>query len=283
MDNILPHFMIIGAQKCGTTSLHNYLNSSQQIYFPKYPQELHYFDDEHNYSKGIGWYLSHFSEAKQNQLIAQTSPFYLFNPLCPERIYQMSPSIKLIVILRDPIERAYSHYLHQVKKNTETMSFEDAILFENKRIQQDYNSYRRYSYVERGRYFTQLERYRKLFGKDNILVLQTEEMFINTVDTVKKCFKFLKINYDINEKYLTKVYNSSKVPRIMIMNNISNKVSDKMPILSSIINSINLKNEKPHFNNIKIKKYIKNKLYDEVIKVSNKYDINLMYWNNFNE
>ena len=120
-----PNFLIIGAQRCGTTSLYNYLIQHPQI-VPSSKKEVHFFDL--NFHLGQSWYEKHFPEVSDNILTGEASPYYIFHPLCPKRIFDYDPSVKLIVILRNPIDRAYSHYRHIVRLGHEPLKFEDALI-----------------------------------------------------------------------------------------------------------------------------------------------------------
>ena len=138
----LPNFLIIGAQRCGTTTLYNQLVSHPDI-SPATTKELHYFDI--NFSKGIQWYKEQFNDER---IIGEASPYYIFHPLCPKRIFDIIPEVKIIVLLRNPVERAYSHYWHEIRLGKENLSFEDAISEESSRIKNE--SKKRSSY--RGSY-----------------------------------------------------------------------------------------------------------------------------------
>src|SRR5579885_2674785 len=128
---LLPDFIIIGTQRGGTTSLYAYLGQHPQI-APAVIKEVHFFDN--NYERGVGWYRTQFpfliekSIAKnigqQNFITGEASPYYLFHPHVPERAAKVVPGAKLIVLLRNPIDRAYSHYYHEVELGHEKLSFE---------------------------------------------------------------------------------------------------------------------------------------------------------------
>src|SRR5690606_33886153 len=118
----LPDFIIVGAQKAGTTSLFHYLSEHPQIISP-YKKEVHYFDGGLNpeidtFKKGEKWYRSNFPRKPKSKSIKtfEASPLYLFNPLAPQRIKDLLPNVKLIILLRDPVERAISQYHHENKK-----------------------------------------------------------------------------------------------------------------------------------------------------------------------
>ncbi|HUE84637.1 MAG TPA: sulfotransferase [Vicinamibacterales bacterium] len=128
----LPTFLIGGAQKSGTTTLHHYLSAHPDIFIPRRPQELHFFDFDPNYVRGVHWYASHFTSATPaHRAIGQTSPLYLYAPDAPERIAALLPDVKLIFIRRNPVDRAFSHYWHAIKKGRKTLDFETALAMED--------------------------------------------------------------------------------------------------------------------------------------------------------
>ena len=143
---MLPTFLIVGAQKSGTTSLVHYLAAHPQVYARI--DEVHFFD--RNYERGLDWYSSQFEDAV---VVGESSPEYMFRPEVPPRVAADLPGVKLVAILRDPVDRAYSHYWHNRTRGHEPLSFEAALDAEADREPD------RYGYVARGRYHEQLERF----------------------------------------------------------------------------------------------------------------------------
>lgn len=201
----LPHFIIIGAMKAGTTSLYSYLIQHPQI-LPSNKKEIHYFDA--NYEMGTLWYRSHFphqSKIKEGIITGEASPYYLFHPFAPKRIFQLLPDVKLIIILRNPVDRAISHYFHEVRAKTEDMPIEKAIAIEEKRIEPDLKKmqaneyyygkiYQRHSYKKRGVYIDQLLNYMNYFSKEQVLILSSEDFFESPREILKEVFGFLNVN-----------------------------------------------------------------------------------------
>jgi hypothetical protein len=199
---MMPDFLIIGAQKCGTTSLYYYLTQHPDI-VPATQKEVHFFDL--NFHKGIEWYQAQFPlKTNPQQLTGESSPYYVFHPCVPRRIYQLFPNIKLIVLLRDPITRAWSHYHHEVRLGFENLSFEQAIKKESERlngevekllINETYYSFnhQHYTYLARGIYSEQLERWMSYFPQQQCLILKSEEFYKNPAQTLKQVFKFLEV------------------------------------------------------------------------------------------
>jgi hypothetical protein len=212
-DNVrgaLPDFLIIGAQKAGTTSLYQYLVRHPDIESATV-KEVHFFDLK--YGKGLAWYSRFFpSEGRRQARLAQTkelvtgeaTPYYLFHPHVPERVARSLPGIKLIVLLRNPIDRAYSHYHHAVRHGFESLDFEQAIASETDRLAPEierlttddsYHSFvhQRNSYLARGRYIEQLERWAAYFSREAMLILEAEAFFADPGAGVSSVHAFLKV------------------------------------------------------------------------------------------
>jgi hypothetical protein len=190
-DRVLPSFIIIGVQKGGTSSLFNYLLQHPNI-LPGYKKEVKFFDG--NYYKGLDWYRYNFPlKTQMSDPMARTgeaSPSYVFHPLVPERIKEALPNIKLVLLLRNPVARAYSHYQGNLRKGQEELTFEEAIEQEKSRLHgereaiiadQHYPMYRYlvYSYLSRGVYIDQIKNWLKSFPRDQILIQKSEDLFSN--------------------------------------------------------------------------------------------------------
>ena len=195
-----PDFIVIGAQKCGTTSLYRYLAGHPRV-LPAAEKQLDFFAHD-AYRRGTGWYLSRFPERKPGVLCGEASPYYMPHPHAAGRIREFDPKVRLVAILRNPVDRAYSHYQHQVRNHREPLPFEEALAAEEGRIGEEllrmladggYNSktHRRHSYLSRGRYAEQLERWFSLFPKEQVLVLNSEAMFENPCTTLEEVTRFL--------------------------------------------------------------------------------------------
>jgi hypothetical protein len=202
----LPDFVVIGAQKCGTSFLYRLLVQHPDVK-PAFVKEVHYFDL--NFGKGDSWYRSRFPlqvRKKRTYITGESSPYYLFHPHAPRRAATVIPEAKLIVLLRNPVDRAYSHYQHQVARvwgeGHETLTFEEAIEAEERRLagelekllrneQYDSRNYRSYSYLSRGIYIDQIAAWLRFFDRDQMLILRSEDLFINAGGTLKTLLDFL--------------------------------------------------------------------------------------------
>jgi len=202
----LIDFIIIGAQRCGITSLYNYLISHPNV-SPALNNEVHFFDI--HYNKGIDWYWKQFPllqekpNSDEKSLTGESTPYYLFHPLAAKRIFKHLPKIKLILQLRNPVDRAYSHYNHAVRVGNESLSFDEAIKQEPERLRneeekiyQDQYSFnhQKLSYLSRGAYAEQLERYLELFKKEQMLILKSEDFFASPQQILNRVFSFLGIS-----------------------------------------------------------------------------------------
>ncbi|KGD61205.1 sulfotransferase [Alcanivorax jadensis T9] len=216
-----PDFIIVGAQKSGTSSLFNYLNKSPEM-IGSTIKELHYFDREDNFKKGDVWYESHFLRMPGKKgLFFEASPSYLARECVPQRIASYKSDIKIIVLLREPISRAYSawnmyRYLSEEGKIPASTrkdhigrsespvysvffkngcpSFSDYIDYELDLIKQG-DGDEEPSVLRRGIYKPQLERYARIFGRENMLVIGFNELKVDSEAVVKKCHDFLGVPY----------------------------------------------------------------------------------------
>jgi hypothetical protein len=209
---LLPSYLIIGAQRAGTTSLHRYLIQHPAVATTLRTKGVHFFDT--NYGRGIDWYASRFPTRLYGWYVrrrhgaelrtGEASPYYLFHPQVPYRVARHLPDVKLIVLLRDPVVRAYSQYQHEVSRGFETLSFEEAIRAEPERLAGEherllaepfYNSYhhQHHSYLARGRYDEQLATWRSLFPDEQLLVLTSERFFAEPHRTFQRVLDFLEL------------------------------------------------------------------------------------------
>ena len=202
----LPDYIIIGAAKAGTTSLYNYLCLHPDV-LPAYKKEVHYFD--YNYNKGQQWYRSHFPLKKQLEpaggarvITGEATPYYMFHPLVPKRLAEVLPNTKLICMLRNPVDRALSSYYNQHRMGFEKLYFKEAFEQESERLEgeeeliikdQDYFSYNHkyYSYIQRGVYVNQLERWFQYFPKESLQVIASEQFYQKPDQVYQEVTEFL--------------------------------------------------------------------------------------------
>lgn len=192
---LLPDFLIIGAQRCGTTSMFKTVAQHPAVAVPFLRKGVHYFDM--SYGSGMRWYRGHFPVAATSRarrrsgpgpVTGESSPFYSFHPLAAERIARDLPDARLIMLLRDPVERAYSAHSHELARGFETEPFERAIELEDSRLAGErermiadptYVSHdlQHHGYLARGRYVEQLRRISAAVGRERLLVLDAQDFF----------------------------------------------------------------------------------------------------------
>ncbi len=208
---VLPDFIILGEMRAGTTSLYRYLAEHPQV-LPAWEKELHYFD--RLYSNGVAWYCAHFPMRTAMQwhrlmhggraLTFEATPDYLIYPDTARRIAGVVPRAKLIALVRNPVDRAYSHYQFNIRFEGERHTFEQAVKREPKRLDgereklqsdPDYRSrkLRRYSYTSRGVYVDNLLAYERYVAREQMLVIKSEDFFNKTQETYDRVLEFLEL------------------------------------------------------------------------------------------
>ncbi len=203
----LPDFLIIGAMKAGTTSLYHNIVKHPKI-VPALWKEIYFFDSR--YSKGLDWYRVHFSLRSQKRLgglsriTGEASPSYLYHPHAARRVHEHLPDVRLIVLLRNPVERAYSHYHHEIRRGGETRSFEEAIEQEEAslsgeldKIMKDEHyysrNYMRRSYLNRGIYIDQLKTWMNYFDREQFLILKSGDFYKDPPSILRRVYGFLDL------------------------------------------------------------------------------------------
>ena len=210
---IMPSFLIIGAKKCGTTSLFRYLCQHPNVGAPTW-KEISYFNIHFN--RGNLWYKSFFpmslSKPKPQHLITgEATASYICDPQAAQRIVATLPEVKLIALLRNPVDRAYSHYHHSKRIGREKLSFEDAIAQEKLRVEQIERESRElglksspayhYTYLASGMYAEQLTNWLKIFDRQQLLILKSEDFFDRPEAVFKQVLDYLKLPDWTPKKY----------------------------------------------------------------------------------
>lgn len=207
----LPDFVIIGAMRAGTSTLYRYLRYHPQTKGCP-PYEVHFFDRVPD--KGVNWYRAHFpfefqlkgKDGRRVFITGEKTPTYLSDPYVPERVKKIIPEAKFIVLLRNPVDRAYSHYQWSVRRGYETLSFEKALEEEERRLQEleerlkteelwRQPGYRWFSYKTRGRYAEQLRTWFRYFPKEQFLILRSEDFYKDTPTIFGRILSFLGLDY----------------------------------------------------------------------------------------
>lgn len=210
----LPDFMIIGTKRGGTTSMFNYLLAHPNV-DPLFPSAanikgIHFFDRK--FRKGSAWYRSHFptvlsrslTRRRGPRIVGEASPYYLASPGAPRRARKLVPGAKLIVLLRNPVERAYSHYKERRRNGVERLSIKDAIRREEERLagemermldNPDYVSFahEHYSYVSQGIYLPQIQAWMAEYPHNQFFIIRSEDLFENPGKQYQQILRFLRL------------------------------------------------------------------------------------------
>lgn len=205
VKNLLPNFFIAGAAKCGTSSLDRYLGQHPQIFIPP-KKEAHYFsipsfpiefkgpgdDGMNRYTiREKEAYFELFTGAEGYQAVGESSVFYLYYPGTAERIHRENPDAKIIILLRNPVDRAFSAYMHLVRDEREGLSFEHGLEQEEKRKRMDFEPM--WLYKELGLYANQVRHYFEVFGPNQVKVILFEEFIRDTEAMVAEVLEFLGV------------------------------------------------------------------------------------------
>jgi len=205
----LPNYLIAGTQRGGTTTLHHWLAGHPGVLPARLTKGVHWFDTA--FGRSEAWYRSHFPSRRVHAaaarrlgyepVVGEGSPYYMFHPFAPARIASVLPDPRLLVVLRDPIERAWSQYHHETARGFEDLPFEAALEAEASRLAGEAErledpratspSHQHHSYEARGRYAEQIERMWRAVGRDRVLVLFSEDLSGDPVGTMTTVHRFL--------------------------------------------------------------------------------------------
>jgi Sulfotransferase family len=182
---VLPNFLLIGAMKAGTTSLHRYLRAHPQVFMPE-EKELHFFVAERNWGRGRAWYEAQFAEAASAVAVGEASPTYSMHPWfsgVADRVAELLPDVRLVYCVRHPIERIRSHYLHELEKGRERAPIDQALAADPR-------------YLNTSRYAMQLGQYLARFPAEQILIITAEQLRHDRTATVRRVLTFLGVDPD---------------------------------------------------------------------------------------
>lgn len=203
-----PGFLVIGGQRCGTTTMFRLLTEHPDIRRPVVSKGIGYFDV--NYDRGPKWYAGHFPlrnlpPANRRAIAFESSGYYSFHPLAAERIAADLPDVKLIMLVRDPVERAFSAYKHEYRRGFETESFERALELEPERLAGEVermiadptyqsNAHRHHAYVGRGMYADQLDRLTTVVDPSRVHVVDADAFFDDPVASFSELISWLGLS-----------------------------------------------------------------------------------------
>lgn len=207
-----PTFIIIGAQRAGTTSLYRYL-TAHPLVLPAAWKEVHYFD--RSYQRGAAWYRGHFPFVLESKdgwhfhragaITGEASPEYLFDPRVPERVRRDLPGVKLIALLRNPVDRAISHFAMESSMRRTELSLEEALRRESEGLPRDIQrpptearnqgapSLHLFSYLARGVYVDQVLAWKRHFPREQLLVINSDEFFADPAATMGRVWRFIDL------------------------------------------------------------------------------------------
>lgn len=206
-------FIGVGAQKSGTSWIYACLYEHPQICAPI--KEIHFFSRERNWSKGIDWYLNKFNSCKTGLLKGEFSTSYLYDENSAARIKKHFPKAKIILSLRNPVNRAFSQYRNAIKAGeiSKDTSTEEAIEKDK-------------SIIEQGLYYGQIKRYLDIFGKERILVLIYEDSKKNPAEFIKSIYKFLNIDENFVPSMLHRSVNTARTPRHVVVDRYMTRIAE---------------------------------------------------------
>jgi Sulfotransferase domain len=200
----LPSYFVVGAKRAGTTSFDAYVGAHPNVESPLATKGTRYFDV--NFDQGWSWFVRHFPlrthidklarRTGVRPIIGDTSPYYCFHPEAMARIADRFPEARLIFLLRNPVERTWSHYNHEVRKGNENLTIHEALDAEDSRLHHPdltFRAYahRHYSYLSRSQYAAQIQSILDYFPRDQLLLLKSEDLFERPDEIMAKAFSFL--------------------------------------------------------------------------------------------
>jgi hypothetical protein len=195
----LPNLIIIGAMKCGTSSMHNYLDAHPEISMSR-QKELNFFSFDRHWRRGEDWYDRHFSSTAA--IRGESSPSYSKFPKVPHvpgRMKTVIPSARFIYLVRDPVARIVSHYMHLRDGGREKRSLDEAL-----------SQFEGNQYIDCSRYHMQLQQYLDHFAQSQILVVSAEEMKENRHEILRRVFRFLNVDESFQSPHHDAIYHASK-------------------------------------------------------------------------
>ena len=299
---VLPNFILSGFPKCGTTSLHYYLSEHPEIYMPD-QKELHFFTNRifaknnkgtgdsiltHTHIKTLNEYQKCFKGGENFKIVGETSPSYINHPELFKKISKTLSDPKIIVLIRDPIKRAYSNYLHLLREQRETLSFEEALSQEEKRKALKYADFWYYKF--NSTYYEKIRIAKLVFS--NVLIITQEELSQEPLKIMKRTYEFLGVDTEFKPKRITAKYNpggaykkniiTSIIFKPSTAKNILKKTVPVRPWMKDLLNSITARYKKKQEKiDDKTKKYLINYFRKEVEKIK-KLGADTSRWNNYN-
>lgn len=195
----LPNFLIVGAPKCGTTSLYHYLKQHHDVYMPEL-KEPHFFIDWKKSVKTLEDYKALFAKRQSEKAIGEASTGYLYCESAPNKIKTLVPGVKIIIMLRNPADMVFSLWRHNHRKHHDRLYFKEALNKEHLRMNDPHlhmkhgTWHANFYYFHRALYYNQVKRYIDTFGRDNVLTILFEDFRNNTLGTCRRVYEFLEVD-----------------------------------------------------------------------------------------
>lgn len=232
MNARLPDFVVVGAQRSGTTSLYRYLDGHPGVFMAA-TKELHFFD--RLFDRGLDWYREQFVGAKPYQVAGEATPRYMSDANAVERLLTTLPEARLVAILRNPVDRAYSHYWMERARGREHLSFEQAIAAELARNDPDVLP----AYLGQGRYLRQLQRITERVPEDQLLVLLFDDLCGDPTVTFAELCRFLGVDDHVTPPIVGRPVNSFVSFRSLRVRRLTKLLPESLPMLSKVLGRLN--------------------------------------------
>lgn len=220
MSERLPSFLVVGAQKAGTTALHEWLMQQPDVSLPTI-KETHYFSHSERHHRGLGWYLRQFQDRGSDAVVGEVDPEYMFSALAASRIRSIIPKARFVFLLRNPLERALSQYLMSVRRGYEQLDFSSALQAEQGRLAQPDNQFSldHHSYAARGEYAGQIRSFLETFPDSAFLFIKFDDLVSveRGMQTYRDICAFLGVKSPPELANRTRISNQASEPRSTLL------------------------------------------------------------------
>lgn len=235
-------FLIIGAQKSATTSIFRYLREHPRIYLP-YKKEIGFFADDHLFKKGLDWYKKELFNSNiidEKTIVGEASPQYMFSLEAAKRIHEKFPKIKIIVLLRNPINRAFSAYNMLSNHKEINLDFNSEIFrcIEENKSKKLFVDFKKVNILEAGQYSIILKEYFNLFPSDNIFIEFSENISQNPERVMKRLFNFLNVDSSFSSKIFEQKFHQGGKIKYKFLDNLINSISSNNSVLISALKKL---------------------------------------------
>jgi len=245
------------------------------------PKELNFFQDDNNFKLGLSWYSSFFEKGPDSCILGESTPEYLHWDIVPGRIAEKLPELKIIFLLRNPIDRAYSGYWHAVRFGGEVLTFEEAIEIEARRTRESKYNRLWYSYLSRSQYYHALLGFFNKFDATQILILISEDFYGNPKMILEKVARFIGVGHD--EEFLDNASlvrkNFARMPRSIKLQILYPHIKRRLPILARIFSRMNRTNAAYPKMSSNTRKRLIGYFHESNKKLSELINRDLSFWN----